>query len=157
LNKLKIYSLFKGSRIPKKIIIRAIYEYIGSKNGLRTVGWKNGLTHQALWYWVKKFRLFRESLHRVVVERGGIPEIIVVDETEIKTSQGSMYMWFALDPYNKTLLGFSITKGRSNLECLLTFRYWFWFKCWYRVLSLVLLLQMQGYRGMVSCLTSSRY
>jgi len=128
MNKLRIYSLFKGSRIPKKIIIRAIYEYIGSKNGLRTVAWKNGLTHQALWYWVKKFRLFRESLHRVVAERGGIPEIIVVDETEIKTSQGSMYMWFALDPYNKTLLGFSITKGRSNLECLLTFRYWF--KCW---------------------------
>ncbi len=39
-----------------------------------------------------------------------------------------MYLWFALDPYNKTLLEFSITKGRSNLECLLTFRYWF--KCW---------------------------
>jgi len=37
-------------------------------------------------------------------------------------------MWIALDPYNKTLLGFSITKGRRNLECLLTFRYWF--KCW---------------------------
>ncbi|UJG42079.1 MAG: hypothetical protein K9W45_06355 [Candidatus Heimdallarchaeum aukensis] len=47
---------------------------------------------------VKKFRLFRESLHRVVAERGGIPEIIVVDETEIKTSQGSIYLWFALDP-----------------------------------------------------------
>ncbi|UJG43292.1 MAG: hypothetical protein K9W46_13080 [Candidatus Heimdallarchaeum endolithica] len=143
----KLNKLFIRSRIPKKIIIKAIYEYIGSKNGLRTVAWKNGLTHQTLWYWVKKFRLFRESLHRVVAERRGIPEIIVVDETEIKTTQGSMYLWFALDPYNKTLLGFSITKGRSNLECLLTFRYWF--KCWYRVLSLVLSSQMQGYRGMV--------
>ncbi|UJG44349.1 MAG: hypothetical protein K9W46_04005 [Candidatus Heimdallarchaeum endolithica] len=124
----KLSALFKRCRVPKKIIIKAIYEYIGSKNGLRTVAWKNGLTHQTLLYWVKKFRLFRESLHRIVAERGGIPEIIVVDETEIRTSQGSIYLWFALDPYNKTLLGFSITKGRSNLECLLTFRYWF--KCW---------------------------
>ena len=33
-----------------------------------------------------------------------------------------------LDPHNKTLLVFSITKDRSALECLLTFRYWF--KCW---------------------------
>jgi len=30
--------------------------------------------------------------------------------------------------YDKTLLGFSITKGRSIIECLLTFRYWF--RCW---------------------------
>jgi len=123
-----LYTLFKRSRIPKKIIIGAIYEYIGSKNGLRTVAWKNGMTHQALWYWVRKFRNFRESLHRIVAERGGIPEVIVVDETELKTTQGTVYLWFALDPHNKTLLGFSITKGRSALECLLTFRYWF--KCW---------------------------
>jgi len=60
-----LYSLFKGSRIPKKIIIRAIYEYIDSKNGLRTVAWKNGLTHQALWYWVRKFRLFRTDYIRL--------------------------------------------------------------------------------------------
>jgi len=53
---------------------------------------------------------------------------MVVDETELKTTQGTVYLWFALDPHNKTLLGFSITKGRSALECLLTFRYWF--KCW---------------------------
>jgi len=125
MNTITLYSLFKGSRIPKKIIIRAIYEYIGSKNGLRTVAWKNGLTHQALWYWVRKFRLFRERLHKIIVERGGIPEVIVVDETKIKTSQGIIYLWFVLDPHNKTLLGFSITKGRSVLECLLTFRYWF--------------------------------
>jgi len=69
-----LYSLFKRSRIPKKIAIGAIYEYIiGSKNGLRTVAWKNGMPHQALWYWVRKFRNFRESLHRIVAERGGIP------------------------------------------------------------------------------------
>jgi len=91
----------------------------------------------------KKFRFFRESLYRVAAERRKIPEIIVVDETEIKTSQGSMYLWFTLDPYNKTLLGFSITKGWSNLECLLTFHYWF--KCRYLVLSLLLSLQMQLY------------
>ena len=42
---------------------------------------KNDITHQALWYWVRKFRNFRESLHRIVAERGGIPEVIVVDET----------------------------------------------------------------------------
>ena len=68
------------------------------------------MTHQALWYWVRKFRNFRESLHRIVAERGGIPEVIVVDETELKTTQGTVYLWFALDPHNKTLLGFSITK-----------------------------------------------
>jgi len=86
------------------------------------------MTHQALWYWVRKFRNFRESLHKIVAERGGIPEVIVVDETELKTTQGTVYLWFALDPHNKTLLGFSITKGRSALECLLTFHYWL--KCW---------------------------
>jgi len=123
-----LYELFKRSRIPKEILIEAIYEYIGSKNGLREVAWKNGITHQALWYWVMKFRLFRERLHRIVAKRGGIPEVIVVDETELKTTQGTLYLWFALDPQIKTLLGFSITKGRSALECLLTFRYWF--KCW---------------------------
>jgi len=66
----KLSALFKRSRVPKKIIIKAIYEYIDSKNGLRTVTWKNGLTHQTLWYWVKKFRLFRKRLHRTVAERG---------------------------------------------------------------------------------------
>ena len=35
---------------------------------------------------------------------------------------------FALDPCNKNLLGLSIIRSRSALECLLTFRYWF--KCW---------------------------
>jgi len=44
-----LYTLFKRSRITKKILIGAIYEYIGSKNGLRTVAWKNGMTHQALY------------------------------------------------------------------------------------------------------------
>ena len=91
-----LYTLFKRSRIPKKIVKGAIYEYIGSKNGLRKVTWKNGITHQALWYWVRKFRSFRESLHRIVAERGGIPEVIVVDETELKTTQGTVYLWFAL-------------------------------------------------------------
>ena len=91
-----LYTLFKRSRITKKIIIGAIYEYIGSKNGLRKVAWKNGMTHQALWYWVRKFRNFRESLYRIVAERGGIPEVIVVDETELKTTQGTVYLWFAL-------------------------------------------------------------
>jgi len=123
-----LYSLFKGRRIPKKIIIRAIYEYIDSKNGLRTIAWKNGLTHQALWYWVRKFWLFRDRLHKIIAKRGGIPEVIVVDETKLKTSQGILYLWFALYLHNKTLLGVSITKGRSALECLLTFRYWF--RCW---------------------------
>ena len=105
-----LYTLFKRNRINKKIVREASDEYIGSKNGLRTVAWKNGITHQALWYWVRKFRTFRESLHRIVAERGGIPEVIVVDETELKTTQGTVYLWFALDPHNKTLLGFSITK-----------------------------------------------
>jgi len=36
---------------------------------------------------------------------------------------------------------------------LLTFRYWLWFKCWYRVLNLVLSLQMQGY-GILSYVVS---
>ena len=48
------YTLFKRSRIPKKIVIGAIYEYSGSKNGLRKVAWKNGITQQALWYWLGK-------------------------------------------------------------------------------------------------------
>jgi len=47
-----LYTLFKRSRINKKRIIGAIYEYIGSKNGLRAVAWKNGMRHQALWYWI---------------------------------------------------------------------------------------------------------
>ena len=47
-----LYSLFKRSRIPKKIVIGTSDEYIGSKNGLRTVAWKNGITHQALGYWL---------------------------------------------------------------------------------------------------------
>ena len=45
-------------------------------------------------------------------------------QTELKTTQGTFYLWFALDPYEKTLLGFAITQGRSILECLLVFRYW---------------------------------
>jgi len=49
-----LYSLFKRSRIPKKIIIEASDEYVGSKNGLRKVAWKNGITQQALWYWLGK-------------------------------------------------------------------------------------------------------
>ena len=42
-------------------------------------------------------------------------------QTELKTTQGTFYLWFALDPYEKTLLGFAITQGRSILECLLVF------------------------------------
>jgi len=57
----KISTLFKRCRVTKKKLIKAIYEYIGSKNGLRIEAWKNGLIHQTVWYWVKKFRLFRES------------------------------------------------------------------------------------------------
>ncbi|MHA1687554.1 MAG: hypothetical protein ACTSYD_14315 [Candidatus Heimdallarchaeaceae archaeon] len=119
--------IFTKNRVPREIIIKAFYEYIGSKNGLRTVAWFNGLTHQALWYWVKRIKDLREDLHKRVCRRG-VPKIIVVDETEIHTTQGTLYLWFALDPYDKTLLGFSITKGRSIIECLLTFRYWF--RCW---------------------------
>jgi len=47
-----LYTLFKRSRITKKIIIGASEEYSCSKNGLRTVAWKNGITQQALWYWL---------------------------------------------------------------------------------------------------------
>ena len=59
-----LYSLFKRSRIPKKIVIGAIYEYIGSKNGLRKIAWKNGMTQQALWYWVSE-EVYLEILGRV--------------------------------------------------------------------------------------------
>ena len=38
----------------------------------------------------------------------GIPEVIIVDETELKTTQGTFYLWFTLVPYEKTLLRFAI-------------------------------------------------
>ena len=68
-----LYTLFKRSRIPKKRVIGTSDEYIGLKKRLRKVAWKNGITHQALGYWVRKFRNFWERLHRIVPERGGIP------------------------------------------------------------------------------------
>jgi len=37
-------SIFKRNRIPKEIILKAFYEYIGSKNGLRLVAWLNGIS-----------------------------------------------------------------------------------------------------------------
>jgi len=58
----------------------------------------------------------------------GISEVILVDETELKLKQGTLYVWLALEPYNKILLGFSITSGRIILEYKLTFLYWF--RCW---------------------------
>ena len=79
------------------------------------MAWFNGLTHQALWYWVKRIKDLREDLHKRVCRRG-VPKIIVVDETEIHTTQGTLYLFmvrFMLAPYDKTLLVFSITKGRS--------------------------------------------
>jgi len=87
----KLNKLFIRSRIPKKIIIKASYEYIRSKNGLKIVAWKNGITHKALWYWIKKFRSSRKTVYNIVAKKG-LPETIVVDETEIRTTQGSVYL-----------------------------------------------------------------
>jgi len=39
-----VYTLFKRSRINKKIAIGASEEYGGSKKGLRKVAWKKGIT-----------------------------------------------------------------------------------------------------------------
>jgi len=50
-----LYTLFKRSRINKRIVRGASEEYSGSKKGLSKVAWKNGMTQQALWYWMRKF------------------------------------------------------------------------------------------------------
>jgi len=47
-----LYALFQRSRINKKIVRGASEEYRGSKKGLGKVAWKDGMTQQALWYWL---------------------------------------------------------------------------------------------------------
>jgi transposase-like protein len=121
---LKDLGVFQRERVPHERVMEAVLKVVAYRLSYRHVAREYRVSHQAVWYWVSQFRRIYRAVHRRAAAHG-LPELILVDETEVPTTQGTLYLWVALDPWDKTVLGLAVTKGRSLLECQLVFQTWF--------------------------------
>jgi putative transposase len=65
--------------------------------------------HVSIWNWIQKYKP-----KKVISKRKKIAEFII-DETTIKVGSEFIWLWVAIEPWNKIILGFDISKERNIL------------------------------------------
>jgi putative transposase len=63
--------------------------------------------HVSIWNWIQKYKP-----EKISSKRKNIDEFII-DETLIKVGCEYIWLWIAIEPWNKRILGFSISKERN--------------------------------------------
>jgi len=122
-SKLKQLGLVKKERTPVELILYGIYCYILGLSLRKTAIILQPLeaivSHVAVWKWNHKIgRKLKSSLFR----KQKLPEIIIVDETEIKIGNRCGYLCVAINPYDMSILYMKLPFSRSSLVVLFFFR-----------------------------------
>lgn len=66
----------------------------------------------AVWKWLHKFgRILKDCI------ADEMPDVVVIDETMLKIGDMKFWFWFVLDPENRKIVLFMISRSRTDLVC----------------------------------------
>lgn len=121
--RLKQSGLVKRERTPVELVLYGIYCYILGLSLRKTAIILQPLeaivSHVAVWKWNHKLG---SKLKSSLFKKQQLPEIIIVDETEIKIGDRFGYLWIAINPYDMSVLYMKLSFSRSGLVALLFFK-----------------------------------
>jgi len=102
-------------RTPIEIMLYSIFLYL-CKFSLRDVIMAIRIfvkrSRTAVWKWLHKFgRILKECI------ADEMPDVVVIDETMLKIGDMKFWFWFVLDPENRKIVLFMISRSRTDLVC----------------------------------------
>jgi putative transposase len=99
------------NRTPSEYIVYGLYLYFSGLSLRKTSERLSGLikrNHVSIWNWIQKYKP-----KKIISKRKRIAEFII-DETLIKVGSEFIWLdWVAIEPLNKVILGFDISKERN--------------------------------------------
>ncbi|KXB02412.1 hypothetical protein AKJ45_03525, partial [candidate division MSBL1 archaeon SCGC-AAA261F19] len=114
---------FERDRTPPEIRAFGAYLYVSLDSSYRKVSGLLGdlsirVSHVAVWSWVQRIgeRMGDGAFHRK--ER----RVLVADETKIKAENGWIYVFAAMDPENREIVGFHVSEHRESIDVLVFLR-----------------------------------
>src|SRR6185437_16671331 len=63
-------------------------------------------SHVSIWNWIQKYKLWKYLRKRKIEE-------YIIDETAIKLGSELIWLWVVIEPTNKVILSFRISKERN--------------------------------------------
>jgi len=101
----------RRNRTPSEYIGYALYFYFSGLSLRRTserLACFIRRNHVSIWNWIQKYKP-----QRISSKKKNIEEYVVLDETIIKAGSEYIWLWVAIEPKNKEILGISISKERN--------------------------------------------
>jgi putative transposase len=107
----------KRSRTPSKYIYYALYLYFSGLLSLRKTSEYHLLpfvkrNHVSIWNWIQHYSRPKKILQR---KRRKVQEFIVDDKTLLKVGSQYVWVWVAIEPLAKVILGIRISFERTML------------------------------------------
>jgi putative transposase len=102
----------KRNRTPSKYVGYGLYLYflgLSYRNTSKALSRFVKRSHVSIWKWIQKYRP-----KRIKRKRKRTTEFII-DETMIKSGSNYMWIWVAIEPESKEILGISVSKERNML------------------------------------------
>jgi len=103
---------FIRERTPVAVVLYGLYLYF---SGLSLRGVSKALehifprSHTAVWLWIQRFGCLASYFKVGRVDR------IAIDETWLKVGCDVMWLWLAVEPYRRKILGFYLSRTRNIL------------------------------------------
>jgi putative transposase len=102
--------MISRNRTPSVYIGYALYFYFSGLSLRRTSERLSCFikrNHVSIWNWIQKYNPKKISSYRTKIAE------YIIDETVIKVGSEFIWLWVAIEPWNKGILGFSISKERN--------------------------------------------
>jgi len=102
-------------RTPVEIILYSVFLYL-CRLSLRDVAMAICIfikrSRTAIWKWLQKFESILENK---IADK--MPDIVVIDETSLQIGDMNFWFWFVIDPENRKVVFFMISRSRTNIAC----------------------------------------
>ena len=98
-------------RTPSQIIGYGLCLYffgLSFKNTAKALSFLNlvKISHVSIWNWMQKYKPWKYPKKKKIKE-------YIIDETAIKTGSELIWLWIVIEPKNKQILSFRISKERN--------------------------------------------
>ena len=107
--------LFERERTPAEVILYALYLYflgLSFRNTSKAIQpfekERGGRSHVAIWKWVQRFNPRRLYCCKRVAA-------FLIDETRVQIGSDQVWLWIAVEPIHRKILGVYISKHRNMI------------------------------------------
>lgn len=107
-------SLFERERTSAEVILYALYLYFlglsfrNTSKAIQPFGKEEGRSHVAIWKWVQRFNPRRLYCCKRVCA-------FIIDETMVQIGADQAWLWIAVEPIHRQILGVYISKHRNMI------------------------------------------